>query len=338
MRADTVPRALAAHRIFEGDDLDETRRVVSEVIDPHTVRLSNGRARPRIRHYAAQVGEVTLAYLGYGAGVEITALEPASCFCVQFPLAGTARVSCGRDLLASTARLASVPSPSEPLVMRWPAEAAHVIVRIDRAVVERHLSSLLGGPVKRPVRMKLGLDLAGTDGLRWSALLGLLESDIEQRSAALDSGRPVSEASAAAIQDVVLNSLLLSHPNNYWELLARRESPARAPYVRRALEYARDNLDGPLTVDALARAAGVSVRALQAGFARDLGCSPSAYVREQRLVRIREELTVADPAAGVRVTDVALRFGFSHLGRFAQQYLERFGELPSTTLRRSRTS
>jgi AraC-like DNA-binding protein len=281
---------------------------------------------------------VTLAYLSYGADVEISALDSASCFCVQFPLAGKARVRCGRDLIASTPRIASVPSPNEPLVMVWPAEAAHLIVRIDRGAVERKLAALLGRPVTKPIHMKLGLDLTGAAALRWSAILDLLQADIEQQGSAREAGRPVSGASAAAIQDVVLNSLLLYHPSSYSEQLARRESPARAPYVRRAIEYAKAHLDGPLTVGLLAEAAGVSVRALQAGFARDLGCSPSAYVREQRLARIREELARADPMADVRVTDVALRFGFSHLGRFAQTYYERFGELPSTTVRRSRTS
>jgi transcriptional regulator GlxA family with amidase domain len=105
--------------------------------------------------------------------------------------------------------------------------------------------------------------------------------------------------------------------------------------VRRAVEYAQEHLDTSLTVAGLAVAVGVSARALQAGFARELGCAPSTYIRDQRLDRVNAELLASDPADGVRVTDVAVRWGFAHLGRFSHVYHGRFGELPSATLRRS---
>lgn len=49
----------------------------------------------------------------------------------------------------------------------------------------------------------------------------------------------------------------------------------------------------------------------------------------------------AELAAGrdpeVRITEVAMRWGFVHPSRFAQQYKQRYRELPSATVRR-RTS
>ena len=47
------------------------------------------------------------------------------------------------------------------------------------------------------------------------------------------------------------------------------------------------------------------------------------------------ELTRADPWQ-VTVSEVAYRWGFTHLGRFAGAYRERFGETPSQTLRSTR--
>ena len=58
-----------------------------------------------------------------------------------------------------------------------------------------------------------------------------------------------------------------------------------------------------------------------------------AYVRRIRLGRVRAELLRSDPST-VRVTDVAMRWGFMHLSRFAEQYRELFNELPSVTLHR----
>jgi transcriptional regulator GlxA family with amidase domain len=144
------------------------------------------------------------------------------------------------------------------------------------------------------------------------------------------------DVSAASVQELVMNALLLWHPNNYSGALGQPVAPALRPHVQRALEYARANLGTPLTTASLAAAAGVSARTLQAGFAQELGCAPSAFIRELRLEQVHADLAAADPASGMRVTDVAMRWGFSHLGRFSSTYYRRFGELPSQTLHRVR--
>ena len=46
---------------------------------------------------------------------------------------------------------------------------------------------------------------------------------------------------------------------------------------------------------------------------------------------VRGELLAARP--GTTVTDTATRWGFFHLGRFAEEYAALFYELPSQTLR-----
>ena len=85
----------------------------------------------------------------------------------------------------------------------------------------------------------------------------------------------------------------------------------------------------------LALAAGVSTRSLARGFQRVRGHSPMEAVRRERLQRVHRDLLTA--AAGDRVTDAAMRWGFFHLGRFSSAYAARFGELPSETRRRSQT-
>jgi transcriptional regulator GlxA family with amidase domain len=57
--------------------------------------------------------------------------------------------------------------------------------------------------------------------------------------------------------------------------------------------------------------------------------SPSAYLRGVRLDRVHYELMRGSRWS---VTEVAVDWGFYHPGRFAQQYRERFGSLPSETL------
>lgn len=93
--------------------------------------------------------------------------------------------------------------------------------------------------------------------------------------------------------------------------------------------------DAPHTLRSLARAAGTSERSLCRSFRRLRGCSPLAAVRRVRLQFVRRDLLAAGPEA--RVTDVAMRWGFYHLGRFSRLYAAQFGELPSATHRRSQS-
>jgi transcriptional regulator GlxA family with amidase domain len=107
---------------------------------------------------------------------------------------------------------------------------------------------------------------------------------------------------------------------------------ARSPRLRPVLEFIDRNAGTPLSPRTLARAGYMSVRTLHTTFHDELGTSVMGYLRAIRLDRVRSELLGGGPDR--RVTEVAMRWGFSHPSRFAQQYRDRFGELPSQTLRR----
>jgi AraC-like DNA-binding protein len=102
--------------------------------------------------------------------------------------------------------------------------------------------------------------------------------------------------------------------------------------VHRATAYIDSHLADPMSVADIAAAARLSVRGLQNAFQRTLGTTPAAYVRTARLAEVRRDLQRAD-ADGTTVAEVAHRWGFAHLPRFAQHYRAEFGEQPKETLR-----
>jgi AraC-like DNA-binding protein len=81
----------------------------------------------------------------------------------------------------------------------------------------------------------------------------------------------------------------------------------------------------------LCAALGVPERTLRACCVEFLGLSPGRYLRLRRLNLARAALRQADPAT--TVAEIAHRFQFSELGRFAADYRAIFGETPSATLR-----
>ena len=102
----------------------------------------------------------------------------------------------------------------------------------------------------------------------------------------------------------------------------------------RALRWLKGHLDEPVRLEGLAAVAGVRPRTLETHFKLYLGTTPLSWVRRTRLALARQQLLRADGSTSV--TEVALASGFSQLGRFALQYREQFGELPSHTLKRVR--
>jgi AraC-like DNA-binding protein len=102
----------------------------------------------------------------------------------------------------------------------------------------------------------------------------------------------------------------------------------------RALRWLRAHVDEPIQLETLAAVAGVRPRTLETHFKLYLGTTPLGWVRRTRLALARQQLLRADGSTSV--TDVALASGFSQLGRFALQYREQYGELPSHTLQRVR--
>ncbi len=62
-----------------------------------------------------------------------------------------------------------------------------------------------------------------------------------------------------------------------------------------------------------------------------LAMSPNHYIRLRRLNLVHTALQHADPATA-KVSELAERYGFSELGRFATYYRTIFGEKPSATL------
>lgn len=103
--------------------------------------------------------------------------------------------------------------------------------------------------------------------------------------------------------------------------------------VRLAVAFMEAHAHEPITVGDIAIASATTTRSLQSAFRRAYDMTPMQYLRQFRLGLAREELLAA-PAPRLSVRDVALRWGFAHPGRFAQQYAATFGEHPSATLRR----
>lgn len=104
--------------------------------------------------------------------------------------------------------------------------------------------------------------------------------------------------------------------------------------VREAYEFVNQNAHLPIGPIDIAKAARLSVRSLQHALRRYRDTTPTAMLRSVRLSRVHDELQSSEPALA-SVTEIARRWGFIQMGRFAGDYRAQFGVSPSDTLRRS---
>ena len=98
--------------------------------------------------------------------------------------------------------------------------------------------------------------------------------------------------------------------------------------VSRCEKHLRDRPEEPVTVLELCRALRCSRRTLQTSFQRVADVTPVGYLRTIRLNAVRRLLRTT-PVQQLGVGEAAASWGFTHLGYFAREYRDLFGELPS---------
>lgn len=119
------------------------------------------------------------------------------------------------------------------------------------------------------------------------------------------------------------------------EVQMPRSSRARRRIVVAADEYLRAHMDRPIYTEELCGALAVSASSLAEAFRAVFVISPHRFLKLRRLSMVRTALRSEEQPVSL-VKSVALAHGFWHLGQFAHDYRETFGETPSETLARAR--
>ncbi|HEY8357787.1 MAG TPA: AraC family transcriptional regulator [Ramlibacter sp.] len=322
---DPAALPLSDFAVIATDDLDQARDAVARIFCPHDLQLGRGGESFDTRHHVAPLRELTLNYVQYGAEVVIDPGCLGSFYLLQIPLRGHAEIRWGGESFVADAGCASLASPSQPLSMRWGDDTPHLIVKLDQAAVLRHWEALTGEPAGRaPLEFAPAVALGEGAGAAARHLIAFM---VQQLSSGFT---PLTTPFLAQAEAGLVHTLLGQLPHSQSHRL-RVKPPDVAPRaVRRAREYIVAHLAEAISVNDIAAASGLCVRSIQAAFLRHTGQSPMAFLRDRRLEAVHLQLRSAAP--GATVTEVALRFGFCHLGRFASSYARKFGEAPSATL------
>lgn len=321
---------LSGHPVLRTSDLGLGEELLARVLPRVPVRLAveEGTADLVLGVNAVDIGEATASYF-YSSAELHGVHHPMQNFQVNVTLHGMAQWRGeGSGPVEATPSTAVVLSPGAPGAVLCSAGCAQLCVMLPPSAVERELQRHLNRPIVTPIRFQVEMPLTTAMGECWLDALAVVCRAVER-----NAGAPVHPMAAATLQNLLVDTLLLTQPHNYTEELAAPSRAGSTSAVRRAAELLHDRPEYPWSVGELAEQVHLSVRALQLAFRRDTGDTPMRYLRRIRLTRVRATLLGGDPS-DLTVTEVASRWGFTHLGHFAAAYRSQFGESPSETLHR----
>ncbi|MEV7239556.1 AraC family transcriptional regulator [Streptomyces sp. NPDC051020] len=311
--------------IYEGADIEELRQIVGQRLSPHRLTILGAQRLPG-RFRAFHEGPVGLYDLAYGAPVRLLAQDLTDFYNVILPQAGGGAVVVNGTALSSPL---SVAGPGDVVSMEWDHRAVNAALAMSRETVDEVLAVRLGDIPQTSLRFREHLlDQANPAVQSWLALARAFRQFI------LSPLAHRSDLGVRHFERLLVDTLLDAQAHSWSSAVADRGSTMLPSALRRATAYCAEHVDEAVSVSDIAQAARISVRTLREGFRTHLDTTPLAYLRRVRLDRAHHELTaIAEGQATGSVTDVACRWGFTHLGRFSAEYRRTYGRLPSDTSR-----
>lgn len=309
---------------FTSHDAEEVRHQVSRIFCDHDLKVVGKSQALNTQIHFRPGKRVSYGRMLYGATVDIEPGKLDDFYLIQIPVAGQETIECNRQSVHSNPSIATIISPDLEFRMRHERHAEKLFIRVERNAFEQQCAQYYGQGVRGALNFDpaIPLNTPVTQSLK-----RLLDWQLLEASEGELFNQPLI---AARFEETLMVSLLCSLSHNQQHTI---DPTTVAPgFIKRAEDYIQHHAHLPLTAGDIAEHVGVSIRSLFAGFRKYRSTSPIKLLKEVRLERVRSDLE--RPAAPTNVTQVALRWGFTHLGQFSADYQQRFGELPSATLKR----
>lgn len=322
----SVNTPLHEHSVLRSGSIDEVRAFLG--VKDIDIRLAG--CRPDSQGFNAAIDGVYLprmyiGYMAYGISMEMSALEPLDTdYGLHVPLDGWIDLRTGDHAVHCDAGHAAVVSPANRNSLTTSDGCERLLVSIRADALTKHLGVMLGEPPAERLAFVPDVDPSRLSGRRLANAVHYAAQEFEPEGSV--EANPLV---VAQFEQFLMTLLLMEQPNNYSEALKNGTSGVRPRDVKRAIDYIHANLDQPIGLADLVAVSGVPARTLYHHFRGFVGTSPLGYVKKARLERVRDDLEKLDGSSSV--TEIAGRWGFTHMGRFSAAYRHRFGELPSVT-------
>lgn len=313
-------------------DLQSAQAWMANICGPHGLKASAPQ-RLHFQHAGNLLKSMStvIGYVEYGTDVTIDIdASVLNSYSISLPISGQQELRKYDGLLTSDSNNGLIVSPYDRQELCIAGNCRKIQVAIKATAMRQVLEELLQRPAQQPIifETKVGTGQGATAA--WWRLVKFLLAEMDQTREFFGH-----VSISRDIERALIKGLILAQPSNYSDELTGLSQIRCPEYLLRAKQFIQEHVSGEVNLDDLSLAAGVSRFKLYEAFKKYLGVSPTLYVKRFRLERVRQALLEGEGHANI--TAVAMRWGFTHLGRFSADYKKLFLEVPSKTVERSRT-
>jgi AraC-like DNA-binding protein len=312
-------------------DVEGARNWMSGICGPHRLVTTTPE---RIRfHHSANVFKsmaTTLGTIEYGTDVTVDIEDPEhfSSYSLSLPLVGEQELSKNGSVVKSNRDQGVIISPNENQVLAISGDCRKVQVVITRAAMSESLEGMLQRPLDAPLRFESVMDAVDGASASWWRMARYFIAELERSSELYEQ-----VAFTRDVESSLIKGLILAQPNNYSEELRDVLGVKLPHYLIRARQYIHANAREALHLEDIEAAAGVSRFKLFEAFKKYFALSPMVYLKKYRLNAVRQD--ILEHGSARNISEIAMGWGFTHLGRFSAEYRKLFDESPSMTLQRN---
>ena len=247
---------------------------------------------------------------------------PHNYFGINLPLGNSFRAKVGANYEEYSDFKAHFLSPERELLLDCPENFGVMACSLSLEGVEDYARKILQRSDISKLLRKSEFAMSNPAGVSLQRSLAQAWSRLHSISG------PASESAVSEIEDDLMTQFV-----SLINTRAREWEKSRPVYLKKAEEYLCANLRADVTRAALSDAVGVPLRTLSWAFQKYNDTGPMGFLKQRRFEAAYRDLLSIEPGAK-SITDVALDYNFLHMGKFAIEYKQAFGESPSVTLSR----
>lgn len=269
----------------------------------------------KFRHF----GELAISEHSFGCVVQMQTPMISDMYHLQVMLSGESQVHCQGKTQHLVSGDALIVSPNSPFISRYSVDCRKLIIRIPSHFLKqtaREFNYRIGKDGIVFTFQKQPLPTTGS-------FISLLNDILQQPHAHLGN------RGLTYYTKLLANAIIDTFDSNLRHASTLRTQQNRL--IERLRDYILQHITQDLSLEQLAEVCQISRKSLYNLCDRELGMTPSTLIRNLKLESVHAELSQNERIRNV--TEVAMKYGFTNLGRFSAQYRDHIGELPSQTLK-----
>lgn len=316
---------LSNHLLYDGNDVDDAREVLSRMFTEIDIEPSDTHKPFRSLVYGVELPRISICYLRFEGGATAGPAQALDFHTLQLNPTGTVAYDTDDGIAAGSASKGVILSAGQTVQNSHSADNGNLALIVKDEVLRDYQSMWFGKTQNQSLKFKLNFD---PEAPRIASFLSFANQFVQELNR--PGGILEIPAAVASFENALLTSMLFSFEHQFSEKLNAEVATASFKQVRNIEDYIESHANQAIDIATLAKVSGLSGATIHRTFRKHRDYTPMQFLKQTRMRLVNQRLLKA--CSSDSVTRIAMECGFTHLGRFAAEYRHQFNEDPSHTL------